>query len=89
MVGGNNKGFAVTPGPRSFVVIATDERGNWRVKDVTAVSHVEAERKYKKVFPYQVIGVGLLGGSGHPIKWTHYGSSLPTLPQSPQAEHVQ
>ncbi len=52
-----------------FVVLATDDEDNWRCKDVKAFDHEDAAEEYNLTMPYKVRGVGLLGGSGHPVNW--------------------
>lgn len=67
--GGNTKGFATKQGRRLFAVIAVDGNGNRRIKDVVAAGFEEAIEKYRAVMPnYTPVEIGLLGGSGHPLK---------------------
>jgi len=56
---------------RSFVILARSDTGTWRVKQVTAASHIKATTKYSRRFEYEIMGVALLEGSGHPIEWSH------------------
>jgi len=60
---------------RPFVILARSTTGTWRVKQVMSISHEYAKEKYEHRFDYEVMGVALLEGSGHPIKWI---SNAPT-----------
>jgi hypothetical protein len=61
---------------RLFVVIAVADR-TWVAREVSAHRPIDAHDKYNRVFPtHQVLGVGLLGGSGHAISWTEAGHAL-------------
>lgn len=54
---------------RMFVILARDG-DSWRAREVKAANHDEAVAKYSALFSsYEVMGVALLGGSGHPIRW--------------------
>ena len=54
---------------RLYAVVAM-YAGLTSVKDVKAWNQEDAVERFLKTFPkYKVIGVGQLGGSGHPFKW--------------------
>jgi hypothetical protein len=53
---------------RLFVVLAYGD-GIWRCREVRARDHDDAIDKYSAIFDYEVMGVGLLGGSGHRFHW--------------------
>ncbi len=55
--------------PRLWVILARDVANQWRVREVKANTADQAATKYSNIFDYEVVGVGLLGGSGHPIQW--------------------
>jgi len=55
--------------PRLWVVIARDLNNMWRVREVRTHTAEQAAAKYNNIFNYEVVGVGLLGGSGHPVQW--------------------
>ncbi len=55
--------------PRLWVVLARDVGNLWRVREVRANTADQAVSKYNNIFDYEVMGVGLLGGSGHPVQW--------------------
>ena len=59
--------------PRLWVILARDDGNTWRVREVRAYSHEHAAQKYSNIFDYEVVGVGLLGGSGHPVNWLRNG----------------
>ena len=59
--------------PRLWVVIARDVTNIWRVREVKADSAEQAAAKYNNIFQYEVMGVGLLGGSGYQIQWLREG----------------
>ena len=60
--------------PRLWVVIARDANNTWRVRDVRAYTAEHAVAKYRNIFKiYEVVGVGLLGGSGHAVQWLRNG----------------
>ncbi len=59
--------------PRLWVVLARDIKNTWRVREVRAYSPDHAAQKYNNIFDYEVVGVGLLGGSGHPVQWLRNG----------------
>ncbi len=59
--------------PRLWVVIARDVHNTWRVREVRTYNAEMAAAKYNNIFDYEVMGVGLLGGSGHAIQWMRDG----------------
>ena len=56
-----------------FMVIAAQDPSDlesWRVKDIKAYTHDDAVNLYNQHnWEYVVVGVALMGGSGHPIHW--------------------
>ena len=59
--------------PRLWAVLARDVANIWRVREVRASSADQAVAKYNNIFKYEVVGVGLLGGSGHQVHWLRNG----------------
>jgi len=59
--------------PRLWAILARDVHNTWRVREVRANSADQAVSKYSNIFDYEVVGVGLLGGSGHPVQWMRDG----------------
>ena len=60
--------------PRLWVILARDDANTWRVREVRAETADQAAVKYNNIFStYEVVGVGLLGGSGHPVGWLRNG----------------
>lgn len=66
-------------GTRLFGVIATYGDGSiWTIKDVKASSPDVATDYHARVLPdSRVLAVGLLGGSGHALKWMTRAIPLP------------
>jgi len=59
--------------PRLWAILARDVHNTWRVREVRANTADQAAAKYNNIFDYEVVGVGLLGGSGHPVQWLRDG----------------
>ncbi len=59
--------------PRLWAILARDVHNTWRVREVRANTAEQAAAKYNNIFNYEVVGVGLLGGSGHAIQWMRDG----------------
>lgn len=59
---------------RLWCVLARDVNNTWRGREVRAYTAKHAVSKYRNIFKiYEVVGVVLLGGSGHAIKWYRDG----------------
>lgn len=69
--GQQHKRYAARVPLRMWAIVAKDEDDRFRVKDVKAHTGEEAVEEYQKIFSYEVVGYGMLGGSGHKFTWVN------------------